>query len=419
MTKRTTLIISMMLGAFLMGTVFIFAVKPYPGADFAVYQRLGHNIAAGRGYSQEISAPFIPDGMREPLYPMFLAVVYRLFGFNDVAVYLIQALLYSLSAFILYRASLEIADERTSILAGFIFALCPFTAYYCGMIYAEILATFLLVTVTYLLTRYVRTGGVLALVIAGLLTGCLILTKRMYVFYPFAVAGALFLRRRPNIRRKALEIIVIIFTMAAVMAPWAMRNYATFGRFIPLVNGYGPGVFFYISTVQFKGNLTGVGYENNPLVLEQFEQMFQEGGFSPAEKESFPFVPGSSAICFKYAIKNIQDDPADYVAGLIKKIPRLFVHVYSPGHEQGPVYITSAIALAIYAIGLYGIWVARASWRKMAFFLLPIVYLSLTALLTVMTSRYTVPARPHLMFFAAAALMSALNRRRGPFEKKL
>ena len=37
------------------------------------YYEIAENLIAGNGFSKEIRSPFIPDSIRAPIYPLFLA----------------------------------------------------------------------------------------------------------------------------------------------------------------------------------------------------------------------------------------------------------------------------------------------------------------------------------------------------------
>src|SRR5262249_11329658 len=49
------------------------------------------NMLAGRGFSSFANAPYLPTIHTMPLYPLFIAAVYRLFGNNNLTVRAIQA----------------------------------------------------------------------------------------------------------------------------------------------------------------------------------------------------------------------------------------------------------------------------------------------------------------------------------------
>ena len=79
-----------------------------------------------------------------PLYPIFLASIYKIFGHNYWAVRIIQIFLFVLTCFLVYRLSRVIFDERTARLAGIIMSLCYPVASFSGILFREILFTFLI-----------------------------------------------------------------------------------------------------------------------------------------------------------------------------------------------------------------------------------------------------------------------------------
>src|SRR4030042_682466 len=87
--------------------------------DSLAYHETALELAAGHGLVMEgkLTAR-IP-----PLYPLFLAGIYRATGCSRLAVMLIQAVLGSLLALYLFKLAMEALPRRATLLAGIISAL--------------------------------------------------------------------------------------------------------------------------------------------------------------------------------------------------------------------------------------------------------------------------------------------------------
>lgn len=55
------------------------------------YDPIARNLASGHGFSKSKQAPYLPDDFDQPVYPLFIAAIYRLFDYSVSAVRLIQA----------------------------------------------------------------------------------------------------------------------------------------------------------------------------------------------------------------------------------------------------------------------------------------------------------------------------------------
>ena len=91
--------------------------------DEAEYYQIGSILADGRGWSFFDASQWV----RPPLYPLFLAELFRTFGTTLTPVRLIQLALSVGSVGLLYRLALRTFDRRTALVTGLLAALAwPF-----------------------------------------------------------------------------------------------------------------------------------------------------------------------------------------------------------------------------------------------------------------------------------------------------
>src|SRR6185436_5522445 len=69
--------------------------------DARGYHALALNLLEGHGFSLNTDPPYVPDAIRTPAYPLFVAVIYAVSGRNPLHVALIQGVLDSFTAVIL------------------------------------------------------------------------------------------------------------------------------------------------------------------------------------------------------------------------------------------------------------------------------------------------------------------------------
>ena len=82
---------------------FYYRIKPV--VDAAAYDKIAVNIVRGIGYREDASVAIAYDYALSrvgPLYEYFLAVIYKIFGHHYGAVWILQAFLHTVSAYLIY-----------------------------------------------------------------------------------------------------------------------------------------------------------------------------------------------------------------------------------------------------------------------------------------------------------------------------
>lgn len=201
-------------------------------ADEGNYLGIAESLAAGDG---------IPDRwawLRPPGYPLVLAGLLRATGGDLRAALLFQAGvgLVTIGAAALLAGQLW--GRRAALVTAWWAALDPSLVYYTRILHTEVLYTALLALAALALARYAAPGATWRpLAAGGVAVGLAALCRPTIVaMLPF-LALWIALRRgrepgalRAGVRHAALFLAIV----AAVIAPNAARNWAAYGRFIPL-----------------------------------------------------------------------------------------------------------------------------------------------------------------------------------------
>jgi 4-amino-4-deoxy-L-arabinose transferase-like glycosyltransferase len=174
-----------------------------------------------------------PDAFRVPLYPIFIAGVYKLFGESLMAVRLMQAVLATCTVLLTFPLARRIVPTRAALGAAFIVAIYPALVLYSGYLMAETLFSFLLVLTLVLWLQ----PGIWSALAAGIALGAATLTRSVGLAL---IAGILLSELwRVAIRRQAIEraanarVAAVAVGVAVVIAPWVHRNYEMYHRFLP------------------------------------------------------------------------------------------------------------------------------------------------------------------------------------------
>lgn len=380
--------------------------------EYVIYAR---NILDGHGFTLDTKAPYHLDVYRVPGYSLFLALIYSIFGINNLAVMLIQAFLNASVCILIFFITRRYLSLKTSYLISFLVAVYPFSAVFVHVMYSEVLCIFLFTLGLFLFEKGRESKRILFFALSGLTMGCCLLvrpgTALMFLFMDIAY---LLVANFRAIRRNLL-----IFNLCVILVwlPWIVRNYTVTHKFIPLTIEVKEELFWASAS-------TGKYFENrmhNPKFIAQFEEIARK--LEASKLTGLQKRMKEEDLYLEYAIKNIKDNPFLYLFSSIRRIPRMWVTVLVPddisgnygflilGGNQIIFYIITYFKLSCLILAIYGMWIIRRRWREYIFLLLPIIYFSLTHMFLLAEARFTLPARPFLLIFSAIGLLGLFTKK--------
>ena len=201
--------------------------------DSAGYNSFANEIISGLNWF------FIRNGFpgdhREPGYPFFLALIYFLFGSNNlIAVYIFQAALSALTAMLIYKLSLIIFKNQRAAFAALVWAGLYFVYFrYSGELLRETLIFFLMVFLFYLFTKFsINTKlDIKNLLILAFVYTYIIHTDGRYIFYgPFLYL--IFYKAIPGFINGVGKFLIFSAFVLLLTIPWTIRNYVAYGDVI-------------------------------------------------------------------------------------------------------------------------------------------------------------------------------------------
>lgn len=406
-------------------------VADLPGIyDQISYDGLARRVVAGFGFSfAEGHWPATRGG--EPtahwsyLYTLYLAGVYALFGPQPVIARLLQAMIAgALHPWLTFRLGTRVFGRRAGLAAAALSALYLYFVYYAGGLLTE---TFYFLGILWTLDcalRIIQPGRKprprLWLEL-GLAIGVTVLLRQLFLlFVPFLAlwvwwnlappdkrtGGAARLPRWAN--WPAIQgLLVSGLVVAALIAPWTLRNYRAFGTFVPLNTN--AGFAFY--------------WGNHPIHGTHFMPLLPLNGPSyqdliPAQLLSLNEGQLDQAL-LQAGIRIVLDDPLRYLQLSWSRIPE-YVKFW-PSPDSGLPSNVSRVASfgLLLPFMLYGLW--RSARRLAApdhpaqraqiglLYLFMVVY-TLLHLLTWTLIRYRLPVDAILLIFAAPALVDLADR---------
>lgn len=201
------------------------------GDDSIHYRMIAKNLAAGHGYSSSPGAPYLPDAVREPLYPAFVAAHFAVFGEDIVPVQLTQACIDVMTLWLTYllgvRNCRRLGRPRSAVplAAAAALAVLPSMIRCAPLLVRETLFTFLLVVALHLALFRPSFRSAIAL---GAVLGIASLCRANAQLMIFALTPAVWLQLRSVPKAVALAAAALVVE-ACIVAPWYVRNLREFG----------------------------------------------------------------------------------------------------------------------------------------------------------------------------------------------
>jgi len=228
-------------GALLLRLAFVLWAPGEPAADGIFYRAYGEHIARGWGYVDLDGSPVV---RWMPGWPLLLGGLYRVFGSGTLVAGLANAVCDAATAALVAALGARLFRRRVGLVAGGLYACWPGMIFLCASHMSELLFNLLLVG-TLLLTVSAcgaETRRTARFAAVGLCLGVAALVKAEPLIVAPAILLTLWLTRRGGADFLRASAAVLLVT-AAVLAPWTMRNYLEFDRFLPTAASGGIGVY--------------------------------------------------------------------------------------------------------------------------------------------------------------------------------
>ena len=121
------------------------------------YRRLAEVLASTGKFTRYPDAPqFVPEVIRTPVYPAFVAVIYRVFGETNTAVAAVQVGVFVLICLTVFAIARQIGGPRLGIAAAGATALFPTLPYFAALVLTEVWTTLMFTLTMWLLVRAVH-----------------------------------------------------------------------------------------------------------------------------------------------------------------------------------------------------------------------------------------------------------------------
>jgi 4-amino-4-deoxy-L-arabinose transferase-like glycosyltransferase len=414
--------------------------------DQVGYQRLGEVLALTGEFTRYPDSPtFIPEVIRTPGYPAFVALVYRVFGIgNQMALVIAQAFVFAALCVIVFAIARRIVSERTALLAALLTALFPPFPYFGALALTELWTTFVMTLAMLAGWRAVQSGRVAAYAVAGILFSLTTLVRPAFVLLPFFLAVAVPICVPEHRQRRVLAGWAALSIAAIVtLAPWFTYNYVHLGRItLSPAGGIGRGLWEAAWQGRWPGRVQAALTDAATTAASPEERdrravaIAAEAGADPAPMRVYvhewrtihdlwdtPTEPGERIAArmvadqayFNAAIDHVRNDPAGHVWRRLTRGPFLLwasdIPIRHTAINSLPtivirmIWLLQVVLLAAAALGAFHL--VRIGRRlDAALLVLPLIYVTAVHLPLLCEARQSLPVKPLVIVLAAIAITS-------------
>jgi 4-amino-4-deoxy-L-arabinose transferase-like glycosyltransferase len=406
-------------------------VEALPGiTDQLSYDTLARSVLTGHGFTfpeawWPATRPGAPTAHWSFLYTVYLTAVYALVGVHPLAARLIQAVIAGvLYPWFAWRLGRRLFGPSVGLAAAVLIAIYAYFVYYGGALMTE---TFYILGILWaldLVTELASTHGdqqlerrskliaVRPWLLLGLALGFSVLLRQLLLlFVPVVFAWLLWAMvgsaphgsARLRLRSALRGILVASVVIVVLIAPWTIRNYRAFGRFVLLNTNTGYAFF----------------WANHPIYGTNFVSILPAGEYAaliPSDLRPLDEAALESAL-MQRGVQFVLDDPGRYVLLSISRVKDYFE--FWPAPNSNPIsniarVLSFGVFLPLMVYGLASVFARRRELlmpgqeRALALICLFGLSYTLIHLLSWALVRYRLPIDAVFMPVAALAVVDLL-----------
>jgi len=207
-------------------------LKTIVSDDGSRYHRIAVNLVENRVFSTSEIPPYLPHTFTTPIYPLFLSLVYAIFGQKPYITILLQNIIDSIICVLTLKIGNKLFDEKTAFWAGLLVAFEYSSISLNELLATDTLFTFLFIIHIYLLVNFIISNSNILLVSSAIFLGLSTLCRPVSVYFFTFIAGVFLLHFRRNLREGIFKYSILILVFLLAIAPWVVRNYIVSGKFL-------------------------------------------------------------------------------------------------------------------------------------------------------------------------------------------
>jgi len=357
--------------------------------DASLFNELGLRLANAENPISLISGKDFPENVC-PVYPIFLGILFKIFGNNLIYIKLAQCVLGALTCIIIYFIAKELFDEKIALIASLLSTFYPVFIKLSDLLFTEGLFVLLLSIAVLFLVKSMKSGNLQDFFYSGISFGFAALTRQTGLGLLLFLLPAVFYFRSKKFtfKRNLKGIFVLAAAFLLVIIPWLARTYWVSGALLPVSDTGGKAL--YSSYAPEKGKIFGVIPQDDVV----------------REAEAIESAGERNAYFLRKTIELIQRDP-----GRLWKLEALKVaYLWSPfdwevlknGLATYNWFYSSFIFFSLY--GLFLIFKRGKMEPSFYILILPLLYFQFAYLVFQGSPRYRIPMEPFLIILAGLGI---------------
>jgi 4-amino-4-deoxy-L-arabinose transferase-like glycosyltransferase len=438
------------------GLVYLFYQRPdwqLSLGDQGGYKMLGHGLAVGGGFTRYPGVePFVPEAIRQPGYPLFVAAVYRLAGESQEAVVIAQIGVFALICLLSYALGRRTGGVGVGLGAAALTAVYSPLPYFAALVMSELWTTFAVTAAMLLTWKALESRRLTWFALAGVVYSYAALSRPVFILLaPFvAGVGLLLFARKHNWKTEILNWVVVGITLVLTFSPWLAYNYRHFGIIAITPVGLGRPIFESSWQGVWPGRVqtTLTDVADSPLTETELTAEVQR----IADRNRLPVEPMLTYVSQWRRIHAIWDTPTDpqlrfkarivaqdeYMRTGLENIRRDIPAFLKRRVMRGQFVLWAAeIPVRYTEINTLPPWAIRAIWAPQVMLVLlgiigtiflarnrrfeallilfvPLIYVSAVHFILLTEARQSLPVKPLLLVLAvyAVAELRALSKPR-------
>ena len=363
--------------------------------------RIGASLASGHGFSNQFGPPTGPTAWEPPLYPYLIAGVFQIFGVYSKASAFVMLTFNSVCSALtcvpIFWIARRMFSEKVAVGSAWAWALLPNIMFWCTRaVWETSLSALLLAIVFWLTLTMEERDGWLPWFGFGLLWGIVALNgTSLLAFLPAAGLWAWYRRAKAG-KQSFAGVVLASMIFCVCVAPWLIRNYETFGKFIFIRDNFGAELRLGNGDGADGRLMLSLDPPHDPVAMRQVQEMGEIAYIAMRKQQALAFIK------------------ADYArfAGLC--IRRFIIFWASPTTVTNPVWLAPAkdsLFFASSVLAFWGLGLALKRSRPGAWLMLwlmlffPAIYYFVYAL-----PRYRHPIEPEMTVFCVFLLLEVAKR---------
>ena len=364
---------------------------------------VAQSLALGNGFSSPLAGMHGPTAWVAPAYPWLIALGLRQFhqdGYAAMVVCLfVNCLVSALTCWPIYGIGKKIGSQEIGLASCWLWVILPTAIIFpLEWLWDPSFSAFFLALLIYWTLDLPTAPFLLPWVGYGVLWGLsLLMNPALGILFPIFLFWLAQHRWRDRLPWR-LQSITTIAVLLLCLAPWTARNYAAFGKFIPVKGNFGLELWLGNNPEVKRNSSSDQHPVGNAREMQQLLQLGEANYMQVKQREAVQFIEGHPRIFLKADFDRFVDTwtgfgdvPTDRWVGAMRA-------------GTAYIWITSALSVLSFA-GMYLTW-REFGWEAAPAWVTPIIF-PLLYYITHSILRYRHPIDPVLTVFAVCALARA------------